>query len=795
MASATRGVAAKEASSPCRRTGSWLDGFVASDPGLNRFRAALLMLLTVGLALAGESVFLDITHALQIGTHGVPPPSVARVNHEALVVALLLGGIFGVLSCVGVMDKTAKGQLFTMLFLPLPMVGALALGLAIGGNRTASLIWLVVVLTAGTYLRRFGPRGFITGMVLFIGDFFGFFLHGALTMSDLGWLAAEIGVGLLVAILVRFALFYPHPAKALARMQRSFAALTRNVAELALALFDDPAQRERRARALHRQVARLTEAALMIDAQLGDPGALPDGTSGQLLHQRLFDLELALTNVARFTEALARIDMSPGRREEIRGALVALIARDREAAKAHATALMALLRDGSADATGDFPASVVTAHRFASSVIDLANASHEWNSVAAPPGERGASFQPSVMLFGGWLPGSTQVSAVASQEPGHRFGDRATLPPYTRTAIQMGVAAAAAILLGDVLSKQHFYWAVIAAFMTFMGTNNQGEQTRKAISRVLGTVVGIAAGSLIVTLIGHHPHVAIAVILLSLFLGMYLMRINNAFFVIGITVTVSQLYVQLGEFTNSLLIQRLEETAIGAAVTIAVVTLILPLRTRRVLRVAMRSNIEATAKLIGNATARLLGEEPDGGKTLRAEARDIDASYQALITTAAPIRRSLFGTLDQDLGSSLRQAGRSHYYARNLATDVATDEALDGETRADIQHGSTTLGRSLAIVAGAFTGPRDGTYTRSSSLFDQAEQRLQRSPTPPKEANLVIRDLRAIDETMADMAAAMHLKLANNDTVGFAPADTAQETRNEPIGLRRPIQSATNEQS
>jgi uncharacterized membrane protein YgaE (UPF0421/DUF939 family) len=767
MAQAAQGAAAKEAQALRGRLGLWVDAFASSDPGLNRFRAALLMLLTVGLALAGETWFLHLTHALQIGTHSAPPSVVAKVNHEAVIVALLLGGIFGMVSCFGVMDKTARAQLITVLFLPLPMIGSLALGLAIGGNRTVSLIWLVAVLVVGTYLRRFGPRGFVSGMVLFIGDFFGFFLHGALKMSDLGWLSAEIGVGLLVAVAVRFALFYPHPAKALARTQSSFAALTRNVAQLALALVDDPAQSELRARALHRQVARLTEAALMIDAQLGDPAALPDGTSGQFLHHRLFDLELALTNVARFAEALAHIDLPAGQRAQIRGALIALVARDREAAKTHAAALIAELRADSADSAQEIPVSVVTAHRFASSVIDLADASKEWSSVAAPAGEEGTLFQPAATLFGGWLPGSTQVSAAASVEPGSRFGDRATLPPYTRTAIQMGVAVAAAILLGDVLSEKRFYWAVIAAFMTFMGTNNQGEQTRKAISRVVGTVFGIAAGSLIVKLIGHHPHVAVAVILLSLSLGIYMMRVSYAFFVVGITVTVSQLYVQLGEFTNSLLLQRLEETAIGAAVTVAVVMLILPLRTRRVLRVAMRSNIEATAKLIGNATARLLGEEPDGDKTLRAEARDMDASYQALVTTAGPLRRSLFGTLDQDLGSSLRQAEGSHYYARNLATEVEPDVALDHDTRADIERGSATLGRSLGIVAGAFTGPRDGTYTRSSSLFDQAEQRLQRSHNPHKNADLAIRDLRAIDETMADMAEALHLTVTDYDTVGM----------------------------
>ena len=126
-----------------------------------------------------------------------------------------------------------------------------------------------------------------------MGDFFGFFLHDAVGLGDLGWLAAEIGVGLLVAIVIRFMLFYPRQRKELERTQRSYLARARKVAALALELFDDPGHTERDARRLHHQLVRLNEAALMIDAQLGDPNAVADGSSAQLLHQRLFDVELA----------------------------------------------------------------------------------------------------------------------------------------------------------------------------------------------------------------------------------------------------------------------------------------------------------------------------------------------------------------------------------------------------------------------------------------------------------------------------------------------------------------------
>jgi hypothetical protein len=94
------------------------------------------------------------------------------------------------------------------------MISALALGIVLGGDRVLRLTLLAVVLAVATYLRRFGPRGMGAGMLMFMGIFFGFFLAGAVTIGDLGWLSAAIGVGVVVALAVRFAFFYPHHAKA-----------------------------------------------------------------------------------------------------------------------------------------------------------------------------------------------------------------------------------------------------------------------------------------------------------------------------------------------------------------------------------------------------------------------------------------------------------------------------------------------------------------------------------------------------------------------------------------------------
>ena len=751
----------------------WIDRFAGSDPGLNRFRVALQSVLTIAVILEAEWLFVHFTHALQIQAHGARVPAaqaaaVAAANHGLLVIALLIGAIVGLLSSSGITDRTARDQLVTTLMLPWPMIAGLVLGIALGGDRIVSLALFAVVLAIGTYARRFGPRGFLCGQMLFLGDFLGFFLHGTITLGDLGWVAAEIGVGVLISLAVRFALFYPRQARALERTQRSYAARARKVAAHALELLDDPAHTARDARALHRQLVRLNEAALMIDGQLGDPEAVADGSSAQLLHQLLFDAELALTNIARFAEAIARFGLPADQHLEARLALRDVVRGESKRASAHASRLIGLLREAGPVPAGGDRAAVVVAYRFAGSVIALSDAMTQWMALGATDAGHGA-FQPSVQLFGGWLPGSAQVSNAASLEPGSRPGDRFRLAIYTRTAIQMGVAVGAAIALGDVLSGRRFYWAVIAAFVTFMGTNNSGEQVRKACYRVAGTVVGIAAGSLLVTAVGHHTYWSITVILASLFFGLYLIRISYAFMVIGITVMVSQLYLQLSEFSNSLLLLRLEETALGAAVAIVVVMLALPLRTRRVLLVAARDQVQAVGRLAGHASDHLLGEDHDPGATMRSDARAVDAAYHALTATAQPLRRNLSGGIDEDISQTLRLASAARHYSRNLVADAEMAGPLDACTRPDIELATDTLRQSLGVVAGALTGPRDGVYTRSSAVFELAENRLEERSGIAGPPQLAIRDLKLIDGTMARLAEALGLTITDYDTGPAGP--------------------------
>ena len=168
-------------------------------------------------------------------------------------------------------------------------------------------------------------------------------------------------------------------------------------------------------------------------------------------------------------------------------------------------------------------------------------------------------------------------------------------------------------------------------------------------------------------------------------------------------------------------------------------------------------------------TAATSSEPAATPATVRSDARAVDAAYQALTATAQSLRRNLSGGIDEDTGRALRLASASRHYSRNLVADTERAGLLDAGTRLDIELAGATLRQSLDVIAGALTGPRDGVYTRSSALFDQAERRIEERSGIAGPVQLAIRDLKLIDGTMARMAGVLGLSITDYDTVPAGP--------------------------
>jgi hypothetical protein len=411
-----------------RALGGWLAG---PDPGLNRLRIVLCATLTIAVAIGAEWLFVHFTGALQ---RAAPPAAAgaaaaARVmtaNHAVLIFGMVLGGVIGLQAAVSVQDTSPRDQVVSMATLPLPMIAALALALAAGGHRVLALCLVPPILAAGTYLRRFGPPGVRIAPLLFIGYLFGFLLRSVITVGDTGWLAAEIGVGILVAIVIKAGVFHDTSGRALRRTQRSYAARARRLAGLALAAFDEPGPWS--SRRLHRQKTRLGQAARLIDGQLADPGTAPADSAAALLHQRLIDARLALANLVRFAEALGRSPLRAGQREQVREILVSLRDGQYDNARASAVAFAQTLTApaGPGSLGGDH--TEIIAHRFAGSVTDFTDALSQWLRLGAQDDSAGgdALFAPAVPLRQG---GSLSVTAAATAARHYALNLIRDIPP------------------------------------------------------------------------------------------------------------------------------------------------------------------------------------------------------------------------------------------------------------------------------------------------------------------------------------------------------------------------------
>ncbi len=692
-----------------RRARDWSDALVASDPGLSRLTQALEVAAGIGATIAAEYGFAQLAHPFW-----EPAPSGQTVSateaatlvtqhHELTLLAMLLGGIIGMISSLAVTDVTRRGQAITMLGMPVPLLATLAISTELAPHRTVGLIGLALVMGLGTYVRkfapRFGPRVAMYGMLLFMGYFFGFLAGSELPIGQIYWVAAILWLAVLVNLALRLVVFDRVASGALSRSRRSFAARARGVIAAASAVLEDAENEDaesgstrqaRRRRRLARRLVRLNESAITIDAQLADPRLRLGHPEAQALHDGLFDLELQLENLGRATAALARPDtaVDPRSCARVRGWLAGLAAGDTSDAAAYEENGVNDETVSTALTTGNLVFAT------ASIVVDVGDLLGRWQRGELPSTEVGAAgevdfttaYESPVMLIGGNLAGSSQASNAAFA-PGAAGGlaARLHLDAPAVTAIRVAIAVGAASAIASAVNERRFYWAVIAVFITFMGANTAGEQIIKAAQRVLGTCVGIVLGSLLANAVGPSTW-SIAIILPAITFGVYFQRVSYSLMVTGITVMVSMLYVDLGEFSNGLLLDRLELTAIGAVIAMLAALVIFPVRTRRVVRQAAVQYLDALLAFLENLSETVrrtaVEEPPTPTLTSTVAARHLDDTLQQLLVTARPLARGPFRR--DELEHNLQVFVISDHVARNLAADAHAISALEETERTQL---------------------------------------------------------------------------------------------------------------
>ncbi|MGN6333004.1 MAG: FUSC family protein [Motilibacteraceae bacterium] len=586
---------------------SWLRrALLASDPGLLRLRLGVRALLAVAVAIGVES---RVAPAV-----GVPT-----------LVGVLLGGMVAMNGSFAASGRPPREAYGTLAWFPaVASLGVVAAGL-LAPARVASLAGFVVAMVVAVYVRRFGTRGFAWGILGWLGYFFATFTR--LRLSQFPAVLAVLLAATACVVLAE-AVVPDRPERALARARTAFELRVGALVRTCRAALAGGRRPEKLAGQLHARRFRLIEAALLVDGYLALAAqSAQAGATASAARHRLLDIELAADSLAGHVEALvddpaADVDLraDPCRRRLL-DALDALAAGDLARARALAGESVEAACGADSPTAGEQRGA-------AAAVAGLADA-----LAAGDPQVPGhlPAYEPAVGLFLGQLPG-TMPSASAAVALSRGPAARASV--NLRQCVQAAVAGSLTLVVGVALSPQRYYWALLACFFALTGTPTSGETATKAVNRVLGTLVGIVAAVLAVHLVGRHTVPVVVLMLACVFLGLYFFRVSYAIMAFAVTTLMGLLYDVLGEFTDRLLVLRLAETALGAAIGIAAALLVLPVRTGRAVVVAREEFVARLRELL-DAVARRLGSEHPAGDLFLA-ARRLDAQLHQLALVSRP---------------------------------------------------------------------------------------------------------------------------------------------------------------
>ncbi|WP_111563539.1 FUSC family protein [Rhizobium sp.] len=586
------------------------DWLLANDPALSRLRMALRVTLSVALSFGVLLVIHSLLFPLPIASYG-------------------LGIVLAIEGGVAVRDKGGGRQLVTRLLGCAASLVVVVIAAGLEGHRLISDAAFLLIIFLAASARVFGPRGHAIGMFAFMSYFLGAYFQPPL--AELPLVAIGPIVSSLIAHAVRSVVLPDDWRRDLLRSLESVQGRINQILFKIAALAADGHVSDADRQELNQLEERLKDVVLMAESFIPrppsgmfDPGTEPAGE----LAIRLFDAHLAAEGAIMLcSQSLPPFELV---HRIIEGHKVPPPAEDDEGPSAEAT--RALIRLGNARA-------------------ELVETIGEGNRT-----------------------GFADIAAVAEAPVQASLPDFSLRNPLMRSALQITVAAAIAMTLGLGLSRERWFWAVLASFLVFTNTNSRGDTAMKALQRSVGTLFGIGIGLLLATLLSGHLAPALVITSLSIFLAFYFLQTSYATMTFFVSIALCLVYGMIGSLTLDLLLLRVEETALGAAVGTLVAFVVFPARTRGALDLvldkwfaALDALLKATAA--GEPRHRLI----DLSQTL-------DAAYKDLATTARPLGSSWSvvtkpGQVRQTLAIFLAATYWARMMAKNREASITSDDA------------------------------------------------------------------------------------------------------------------------
>ncbi|MFE9353111.1 FUSC family protein [Streptomyces olivaceoviridis] len=724
------------------------DRLAASDPGLLRLTAGLRTVTAIALTLA-------VLAALH-----VPVPQ------------LVAGAIAAMVATFAIREKQ-RGQQAVTLAAGLPVaLASVSLGALLNQRVVAGDLFFVVLIFCAVYGRRFGDRGTALGLIGFQVYFLSLFV-GA-TASVLPALYGVICVAFACSAAARFVLLPQTPAGTLDRLRRAFRArLAQLLATQAELLDAGPEEAEKVLADLRTGTARLHETALLIQ------GRLEDGTSdpavARLLQRRVADAEIAAERLglllltarsAQRTDTLTLhlpgAPLPAGGELPVRDEATVALRRDLEA-------LRLLMLRPAGEASGTALAQVRNRLLGYREEENLPPAAPAVQDVFRGLGEAARAALGLRLALDGPQDESDDTPATArsreeldaedtaieisegseTEEPAPTGLKR----PTTRAAVQVAVGSSLAIVGGELLSAQRWYWAVLTCWIVFLNTASTGEILVKGYRRLLGTVLGVVAGIGLAALVGHHTWTAFALVLLFIFAMFYTAPLSYTLMSFFVTAMLGLLYTLLNTYSLSVLVLRIEETALGAACGVIAAAVVLPVHTDRRTNELLVAVLDRLADVTRGAVDQLSG---GAGGDLVEQARELDQALADLRAATQPLTHPI--TPLRSRRNTVRYVvallETCAYHGRSLAATaelLPTHPSIAADPR--LRGACGRIVHNIEAIAAHVKDPKSPARIETgSSIASMLEPGTLRTPRYGRVTDRVLRHLQRLDEAVSGLA-------------------------------------------
>jgi uncharacterized membrane protein YccC len=728
------------------------DLVAASDPGLLRLTAGLRTVGAIALTLAVLSLLTD------------------DVRH------LVAGAIAAMVATFAIREKHRAGQAVTLALGLVVALASISLGALLHSRVVGGDLFFVALIFCAVYARRFGERGTALGLIGFQSYFVSLFV-GA-TVSALPELWGVVAVAFACSAVVRFALVPQTPAGILDRLRDAFRARLAQLVSAQLDLLDAGADDiDKALRAMREGTARLHESAMMIQGRLEDGTA--DEAVARLVQRRIADAEIAaerlglLLLTARSAERadtltlhLPGAPVPAGQQLPVRDEATDTLRRDLRA-------LRLLVLRPVADSGGTGLAQVRNRLLGYRDEENLPKAPTAVQDVFRGIGEAARAVLGLRIALDGPQDESDDTPSTArsreeldaedaaidageetEEETGLR---RAT----TRAAVQVAVGSALAIVGGELLSSQRWYWAVLTCWIVFLNTASTGEILVKGYRRLLGTVLGVVAGLVLAGLVGHHTWPAFALVLLCVFAMFYTAPLSYTLMSFFVTAALGVLYTLLHTYSLSVLVLRVEETALGAACGVIAAAFVLPVRTDRRTNDLLGTVLERLGDVTEAAVEQLSGGDPaellDKARELDQALADLRAATQPLTHPVTPLR-----TRRDTARYVVALLETCAYHARSLAAMaelLPTHPSIAADPR--LRRAGQRILRNIAAISERVADARAATEIETgASIAALLESEVPGGSRYGRVTDRVLRHLQRLDEAVVGLARPLKVPVA-----------------------------------